>query len=201
TALRAQGLATDAGADLRAVELTGACMRAALNAALPCGVRLCDVAPMQRRAEIEFHLSLAPARSAELMALLHAHGYQRQRGGVAPEHLCGLLTGKIDLTFAFDGCFHIVDWKTNRCAPYDDAALRAEIAAHDYDLQWLIYTLALHRWLRQQLRDYDYDRHVGEVYYLFVRGMHDGAGVHVDRPPRALVEAMDGLFTGDGSRP
>lgn len=200
-ALRAQGLATDAGVETRAAELTSACVRAALNAALPCGVRLCDVAPAQRRAEIEFHLSLAPARSAELMALLHAHGYQRQRGGVAPERLCGLLTGKIDLTFTFDGRFHIVDWKTNRCAPYDDAALRAEIAAHDYDLQWLIYTLAMHRWLRQQLRDYDYDRHVGEVYYLFVRGMREGAGVHVDRPPRALVEAMDGLFTGDGRQP
>jgi exodeoxyribonuclease V beta subunit len=166
----------------------------ALNAALPCGVRLCDVAPDQRKAEIEFHLSLAPARAPAVYALLHAHGYQRQRGGVAAERLHGLLTGKIDLTFQHAGRFHIVDWKTNRCAAYDDAALRAEIAVHDYDLQWLIYTLALHRWLRQQLPDYDYDRHVGAVYYLFVRGMGEAQGVHVDRPPRTLIEAMDAMF-------
>lgn len=177
-----------------AIELTGACVRAALNASLPCGVRLCDVAADARKAEVEFHLSLAPAQSSRLFALLHAHGYQRQRSGVAPECLHGLMTGKIDLTFVHAGRFHIIDWKTNRCAPYDDAAMRAEIAAHDYDLQWLVYTLALHRWLRQQLPDYDYDRHVGEVYYLFVRGMRDGFGIHVDRPSRELIEAMDALF-------
>jgi len=192
-ALADQGLAGGDGASRRAIELTGDCVRDALNTPLPCGARLCDIAPDQRKAEIEFHLSMAPARAPALYALLHAHGYQRQRGGVAAERLHGLLTGKIDLTFQHAGRFHIVDWKTNRCAPYDHAALRAEIAVHDYDLQWLIYTLALHRWLRQQLPDYDYDRHAGAVYYLFVRGMGSGQGVHVDRPPRALIEAMDAL--------
>ncbi|MBN8737774.1 MAG: UvrD-helicase domain-containing protein [Xanthomonadales bacterium] len=194
SSLRDQGVAGGDHAWKHAVELTGACVRDALNAALPCGARLCDVAAGQRKAEIEFHLSLHPARGNELYALLHAHGYQRQRSGVAPERLHGLLTGKIDLTFAHAGRFHIVDWKTNRCAPYDGDAVRAEIAAHDYDLQWLVYTLALHRWLKQRMADYDYDRHVGEVYYLFVRGMAEGRGIHVDRPPRALVEAMDALF-------
>jgi exodeoxyribonuclease V beta subunit len=188
-----QGFGDDA-ALRHAVELTAACVRDALNANLPCDARLCDIAPEQRRAEIEFHLSLAPAHSSQLFALLHAHGYQQLGGGVAQERLRGLLTGKIDLTFMHAGRFHLIDWKTNRCAPYDEAALRAEIATHDYDLQWLIYTLALHRWLGQRLPDYDYDRHVGAAYYLFVRGMADGGGIHVDRPPRALIEAMDVLF-------
>ena len=192
--LRDQGIAGGDRAWKHAVESTGACVRDALNAPLPCGVRLCDVAAGQRKAEIEFHLSLHPARSSELYGLLHAHGYQRQRSGVAPERLHGLLTGKIDLTFVHAGRFHIVDWKTNRCAPYDEDAVRVEIATHDYDLQWLVYTLALHRWLKQRMADYDYDRHVGEVYYLFVRGMAEGRGIHVDRPSRALVEAMDTLF-------
>ncbi|HKU78664.1 MAG TPA: UvrD-helicase domain-containing protein, partial [Rhodanobacteraceae bacterium] len=193
-ALADQGVADGGGASRRSIELTGACVRDALNTPLPCGTRLCDIAPERRKAEIEFHLSLSPARTPALYALLHAHGYQRQRGGVAAERLHGLLTGKIDLTFQHAGRFHIVDWKTNRCAPYDDAALRTEIAVHDYDLQWLIYTLALHRWLRQRLPGYDYDRHVGAVYYLFVRGMGEGRGIHSDCPPRALIEAMDALF-------
>ncbi|HET7929861.1 MAG TPA: UvrD-helicase domain-containing protein [Rhodanobacteraceae bacterium] len=193
--LRGQGLAHGEAALKRALPMVGDFVSAALNATLPCGVRLCDVEASDRKAEIEFHLTLAPARSTELFALLHRHGYQRSRSGVAAEALHGLLTGKIDLTFRHAGRFHIVDWKTNRCAPYDAAAMRAEIAAHDYDLQWLIYTLALHRWLRQRLRDYDYERDVGEVYYLFVRGMHDGRGVHADKPPRALIEALDALFS------
>ncbi len=194
SALRQQGLAQGDAASRCAVAVVGGFVRATLNATLPCGVRLCDVADAECRAEIEFHLTLAPARSAALFALLHRHGYQRQRSGVSAETLHGLLTGKIDLTFRHAGRFHIIDWKTNRCAPYDADAMRAEIAAHDYDLQWLIYTLALHRWLGQRLPDYDYDRHVGEVYYLFVRGMAESKGVHADRPPRELIEAMDALF-------
>ena len=192
--LRDQGLASGDAALKRAIETTAACVRNALNAPLPCGVRLCDIPRAQRKAEIEFHLSLRPVRSGELYALLHRHGYQKQRSDVAPERLHGLLTGKIDLVFAHAGRFHVVDWKTNRIAPYDDAAMRAEIATHDYDLQWLIYTLALHRWLRQRITGYDYDRHVGEAYYLFVRGMAEGDGIHADRPPRELIEAMDALF-------
>jgi exodeoxyribonuclease V beta subunit len=192
-ALADQGVA-DGGASRRAIDLTGACVRDALHPPLPCGTRLCVIAPERRKAEIEFHLSLSPARTPAWYVLLHAYGYQRQRGGVAAERLHGLLTGKIDLTFQHAGRFHVVDWKTNRCAPYDDAALRTEIAVHDYDLQWLIYTLALHRWLRQRLPGYDYDRHIGAVYYLFVRGMGEGRGIHSDCPPRALIEAMDALF-------
>lgn len=195
-ALAEQGLAAGGGVARRAIELTGACVRDALRTPLPCGVRLCDVPPDQRKAEIEFHLSLHPARASALYALLHAHGYQRQRSSVAPERLHGLLTGRIDLAFRHAGRFHIVDWKTNRCAPYDGAAMGAEVAMHDYDLQWLLYTLALHRWLRQCVRDYDFERDVGEVYYLFVRGMGEGRGVHVDRPPRALIAGMDALFDG-----
>jgi exodeoxyribonuclease V beta subunit len=196
--LRDQGLDASTVALRHAADLAGACVRAALTATLPCGARLCDTAPAQRRAEIEFHLSLNPARTADLYALLHRYGYQQQRSSVAAATLHGLLTGKIDLTFIHAGQFHLIDWKTNRCAAYDDASLRAEIALHDYDLQWLVYTLALHRWLGQQLPDYDYARDVGDVYYLFVRGMADGHGVHADRPPYELIAALDALL-GHGS--
>jgi exodeoxyribonuclease V beta subunit len=178
----------------RAAASVGAMLRDALNAPLPCGTRLADVPPAARRAEIEFHLSLAPSASAKLYELLHAHHYQGARRGAAATNLAGLLTGKIDLTFRHDGRYWIVDWKTNRCAPYDAAALDAEITRHDYDLQWLIYTLALHRWLGATLPGYDYARDFGGVFYLFVRGMHGGGGVRADRPPQDLIEAMDALF-------
>jgi exodeoxyribonuclease V beta subunit len=193
-ALRAQGLAEGDTAMRRAIDLVGTGIRAALNATLPCKVRLCDVAPDARKAEIEFHLALEPARTADLFALLHAHGYQRHRNGVAPRTLHGLLTGKIDLTFRHADRYWIVDWKTNRCPPYDRASLQDEIVRHDYDLQWLIYTLALHRWLGAVLADYDYERDFGGVYYLFVRGMQDGHGVYADRPTRALIDALDALL-------
>jgi exodeoxyribonuclease V beta subunit len=77
--------------------------------------------------------------------------------------------------------------------------MRASVLQARYDLQYAIYTLALHRQLRTRLPGYDYDRHVGGVLYLYLRGVDaDGHGAHIERLPRALVEAMDTLFaTGE----
>ena len=67
------------------------------------------------------------------------------------------------------------------------------------DLQALLYTVALHRYLRWRLPGYAPDSHLGGVLYLFLRGMTgpdtprvDGApcGVFAWRPPGALVEAL-----------
>jgi exodeoxyribonuclease V beta subunit len=196
--LRAQGLPEPGRISIeRAVAQVGECMRGALNVQLDCGTRLCDVDPKQRRAEMEFHLRLAPSRVDALFALLHAHGYQRGRTGFGTTHLHGLLTGLTDLVFRHGGRYHLVDYKTNLLPSYDADALRDAVAMHDYDLQYLLYVLALHRWLGRVLPDYAYDTHMGDVYYLFVRDLQDGRGVHRDRPPRELIEAMDALFDGD----
>ncbi|HET7223407.1 MAG TPA: 3'-5' exonuclease, partial [Rhodanobacteraceae bacterium] len=193
--LRAQGLPEPGSVSPdRAVMQVGECVRGALNVPLACGTRLCDVGARQRRAEMEFHLRLAPSRVDALFALLHRNGYQRGRTGFGVAHLYGMLTGVMDLVFEHGGRYHLVDYKTNLLPTYDTDALRDAIAAHDYDLQYLLYVLALHRWLCRLLPDYDYEMHMGDVYYLFVRDLDGGRGVHRDRPPRALIETMDALF-------
>ncbi len=58
---------------------------------------------------------------------------------------------------------------------YTRPAMEQAMRAHRYDLQYQLYSLALHRYLRHRLADYDYDRHFGGVIYLFLRGM-DGRG-------------------------
>ena len=199
--LRAQGLPEPGTISLeRAAAQVGECMRGALNVPLACGVRLCDVAPTQRRAEMEFHLRLAPSRVDTLFALLHDHGYQHGRNGFGVSHLHGLLTGVMDLVFEHGGRYHLVDYKTNLLPAYDADALRETVTVHDYDLQYLLYVLALHRWLRRMLPGYDHGTHMGDVYYLFVRDLETGHGVHRDRPARALIEAMDALFDGNVER-
>jgi exodeoxyribonuclease V beta subunit len=68
------------------------------------------------------------------------------------------------------------------------------VRAH-YVLQALLYTVALHRYLRWRLPGYDPDRHLGGVYYLFVRGAPEG--VFAWQPSGALVTALsDVLETG-----
>ncbi|MFP7723277.1 exodeoxyribonuclease V subunit beta [Lysobacter sp. A3-1-A15] len=173
-----------------------------LTVALPEGVRLADLPEDSRRAEIEFQFALAPTRVDALIELLHGHGLLAARTGFGTRRrLEGLMTGLIDLTYTHDGCWYVLDYKSNRLPGYGPAHLVAAMAHSEYELQALIYTLALHRWLRFRLGEgYDYARDFGGVRYLFCRGLDatsdDGRGVHAWRFDPDLVHALDALFAG-----
>jgi exodeoxyribonuclease V beta subunit len=182
---------------------------ATLNARLPGDLRLADLSPGERRAELPFHFAIGGVDPERLIALLRAHGYQQRRTDFARVHghLTGLMTGVIDLVYRHDARWWIVDYKTNHLGTqrvdYAPAALEVAVREHDYDLQYLIYTLALHRWLRSRLgARYDYERDFGGAVYLFLRGLaRDGSsGVHVDRPAYALIDAMDVLLAPGAAR-
>ncbi len=71
------------------------------------------------------------------------------------------------------------------------------MCAARYDVQLVMYVLALHRQLRTRLPDYDYERDMGGAIYLFLRGrMAPGQGLLFLRPPPSLIEDMDALFAG-----
>src|SRR3546814_9938101 len=179
-----------------------------LTVALPEGVRLADVHPDRRRAEIEFQFALAPTRVDALLALLHGHGLLTARQGFgARRRLEGLMTGLVDLTYQHDGRWYVLDYKSNRLPGYGLAQLAEAMAHSEYELQALIYTLALHRWLRFRLGDaaqgggYDYARDFGGVRYVFCRGLdatrEDAQGVQAWRFDPELVDALDALFAGE----
>ena len=116
----------------------------------------------------------------------------------------GMLKGFIDLVFYHDGKYYIADYKSNYLgdshADYQPDALVQAMLEHRYDLQYQLYTLALHRYLRHRLPDYDYQTHFGGVYYLFLRGMtpdHPGRGIWFYRPEQAFTEQLDALFKGE----
>ena len=76
--------------------------------------------------------------------------------------------------------------------------MQGAMIEHRYDFQYQLYTLALHRYLRHRLPNYDYEQHFGGVYYLFLRGMADdlpGNGIFFTRPSFALIEQLDHLFS------
>jgi exodeoxyribonuclease V beta subunit len=174
-------------------------IRATINARLPEGARLADIAPSDRRAEIEFHFALHPVAVGRLIAFLHEHGVLLDREGFgARMRLEGLMTGRIDLVYLHDGRAYLVDYKSNRLPDYSAETLAEAVRDSEYDLQYLIYTLALHRWLRFRRADYDYDAHFGGVRYLFCRGLDpsrtDSPGIFAARPSRAFVEKLDALL-------
>jgi len=173
-----------------------------LTVQLPEGGALHSVPLHDRRAEIEFHFAMQPTAVPALLQLLHHHGLVPDRRGFGTRRqLEGLMTGKIDLTYVRDGRWYVLDYKSNRLPGYDAARLAAAMQSSEYDLQALIYTVALHRWLRFRLGShYTQERDLGGIRYLFCRGLEagraDAPGVHAQRFAPALVEAMDVLFAG-----
>ena len=208
-ALRAEGYPAEVLDD--GIALVTRLVGQTLRVALPEGVQLCEVPAHERRAEIEFQFALQPTRVDALLQLLHAHDVVPDRHGFGFVHrLEGLMTGLIDLTYRFEGRWYVLDYKSNRLPRYDDAALREAMRHSEYDLQALIYTLALHRWLRFRLGDasdggaYDYGRDFGGIRYVFSRGIAleaaagaPVAGVHARQFDPRLVHALDALFAGE----
>ncbi len=121
----------------------------------------------------------------------------------------GFLTGSIDSVLRRpDGRFTIVDYKTNRLRPGDLVAedftveaMAAEMIANHYPLQALIYSVALHRFLRWRLPGYEPGECLGPAQYHFVRGMIGlstpvGCGVFEWHIPAELVVALSDLIAG-----
>jgi len=119
----------------------------------------------------------------------------------------GMMKGFIDLIFSYKNKYYIVDWKSNFLGPerknYNQSSMKQAILEHYYVLQYYIYTIALHRYLGQRIKNYDYETHFGGIYYIFLRGLDDKYsdkyGIFWDRPTIDTVMAMDQFFQ-KGSR-
>jgi exodeoxyribonuclease V beta subunit len=199
------------------------------------GRRLRDLSRADRLDELSFELRLGEAsrhatdRDIGTLVLHHLPDpdplrtwAQRLASGVFNVELAGHLTGSIDAIFRVKDPddpsarprFVVVDYKTNkltergrepRSLDYHPERLPAAMTEHHYPLQALLYSVALHRYLRWRLPDYDPIEHLGGVAYLFVRGMAgaetptaagDPHGVFAWRVPAPLVTDLSDLLDG-----
>ncbi|QPL47123.1 exodeoxyribonuclease V subunit beta [Halomonas sp. A40-4] len=152
--------------------------------------------------ELEFWLAAKQVNTQAIDALVSKHllpGYERP--ALDADTLNGMLKGFIDLAFEHQGRFYVLDWKSNYLGPDDSAyepdALRQALLAKRYDLQAALYLLAMHRLLKARLPHYDPHQHLGGSMTVFLRGSRSpGRGVYTETAPVALIEALDGLFTG-----
>jgi exodeoxyribonuclease V beta subunit len=193
------------------------------------GIRLKDLSRSDRLDELEFELPLVggddPSSSVTLSAIaallrgqleaadpLAAYA-SRLEDRALRSTLRGFLTGSIDLVVRLPGPrFAIVDYKTNWLGPADEPltlghyqpdALAAEMSRAHYALQALLYSVALHRYLRWRLPGYDPERHLAGTMYLFLRGMAGAdtptlagspCGVFGWRPPAALIASLSDVL-------
>ena len=175
------------------------------------GFRLDDPA-IRRLVELEFHFPVQGLDRDRLAARLVEHGYPNPfarpapggSGEPRPPPIHGFLRGYVDLVVEHAGRWYVLDYKSNWLGPdpadYAPGALDDAIRAGGYPLQYLIYLVALHRYLATRLPGYDYERHVGGAFYLFVRGIDPAAGmsrgVYFHRPSAACLHALDECFGG-----
>jgi exodeoxyribonuclease V beta subunit len=132
--------------------------------------------------------------------------------------LHGYVTGSLDLVARLPGrtlkddLYFVADYKSNYLGPdaesYSPDRVRDNVfdPHNRYDVQYLFYTLALHRFLASRLGDsYDYGRNFGGVLYLYLRGLGaapeggDGGGspgVFFTKPDFGIVQRLDGMFRG-----
>ncbi|MDM0012469.1 exodeoxyribonuclease V subunit beta [Variovorax sp. J22P168] len=160
-----------------------------------------DLGRVQIEMEFWFAVHRVDLRALDALVCRHTLG-GAPRPPLQPQQLNGMLKGYVDLVFAHEGRYYVADYKSNwlgaHDADYTPAALRAQVLAHRYELQYVLYVFALHRLLRSRLPDYDYERHVGGAVYLFLRGhAAPTQGLHAERPPKALIDALDRLFASD----
>lgn len=128
---------------------------------------------------------------------------------LSDDDLSGFLTGFIDLAFGAKGRFWILDWKSNAItrfvrtqADFTQHVMSDEMRVHRYRLQYLIYLVALRRFLKARLgRDYD-DSLLGGACYVFLRGVSADArrgpkgiqGVVYDPVGAERIARLDELF-------
>jgi exodeoxyribonuclease V beta subunit len=157
-----------------------------------------QLAPATQWPEMEFNFSATGVSSAWLDTHIQAHVLPGQaRPALQSRELQGMLTGFMDLVCEHAGRYWVLDYKSNWLTAYDSAALNAAVLDKRYEVQYVLYLLALHRLLKSRLPGYDYDTHIGGAVYVFLRGIDsDGAGVHAVKPPRELVLQLDAAFAG-----
>lgn len=171
---------------------------------------LAQVRKEERLNELEFYFPVSRLAKNDLVKCFAALG-----AGENPEAfpamienlhfdpVHGFMRGFIDMVFCLDGHYYIVDWKSNylgsEAADYNPAALETAMMNNYYILQYHLYTVAVHHYLKKRLHRYSYDEHFGGVIYVFLRGVDPelggDCGIYRARPKAGFIEHLTGILT------
>ncbi|MCW8930312.1 MAG: exodeoxyribonuclease V subunit beta [Gammaproteobacteria bacterium] len=210
-----------------------ACLATPLNDSFECGVqsghtkvlKLNELSWSQTLRETEFYFPMEHVKPHKLGELLVKHRQQRLNQDKEQKNnyqfnpiklpgnkaMQGMMHGFIDLIFQWQDKYYIVDYKSthlgNCLDDYEQSALEKNVRDNYYDLQYLLYSLALHRYLKSRKTDYDPEKHFGGIHYLYLRGMtpeldsenrpDPKRGIFSTHISSELLKELDKLFCGD----
>ncbi len=155
-------------------------------------------------AETEFTLAIniQEPRLTSFLNQIRASDWAMQMNYSLPDFnalsplLEGYMRGIIDLWFEKEGKYYLIDWKSNwlgeSIEDYDAGTIVTSMNEHHYHLQYLIYLLAINRYLKLANPSYDYNRDFGGVYYFYLRGLEHPStqGIYATKPPLELLNSL-----------
>ena len=159
-------------------------------------VDLSSVSPENELREMEFNFPTASIEGPDLLSII------RDGRETVTDHQSAqrYLTGFIDLIVRQNGRYTIIDYKSNYLGDslqdYQNDRLKEEILNASYDLQYHLYTVALVKYLRASIADFDYEKHFNGVAYLFVRGMRAGSSkaVWFHKPEKEVIDNLESIL-------
>ena len=168
------------------------------------GFTLSQISRASRLSELEFTFPITALTTARLRKAFQVEELPLAIDRLQFTSANGFMKGFIDLIFEREGRFYFVDWKSNwlgiDSSSYAPGNIATEMVRNFYNLQLSIYAVALHRYLQRRLRGYEYEKHFGGAFYIFLRGTDPdkpGNGIFFTCPPREFVEQLDQIFHGN----
>jgi exodeoxyribonuclease V beta subunit len=150
----------------------------------------------KRRNEFEFNFSIPSDFKMMDLEFIIGKLDDREIATKRMGEVQGLMTGFIDLFFEHDGKFYILDWKSNflgdSIEDYNQAGVANAMNESNYHLQYLIYALALDKYLTSKLPGFNFEQQFGGVIYLFLRGNRAGeqTGVYTQKVSSLELEKL-----------
>lgn len=155
---------------------------------------LSEINDSHKLPELEFSFSL---ESSNINAFAKAAGVSNYNNLGT---INGMMSGFIDLMFEHMGKYYILDWKSNYIGNslqhYTADKIEQSMQENNYHLQYQIYTIALCRYLKANIPNFDYDKHFGGAIYVYLRGCraNETTGIFTHKPNKEHIELLDSML-------
>ncbi len=156
--------------------------------------KLSEINNSKKLPELEFYFNLSNFKPDQIQKISQLIDIE------SSTIIQGAMYGFIDLFFEHQGKYYILDWKSNflgnKIEDYSDDNIELAMRGNNYHLQYLIYTVAVKRFLSLKLPNFDYDKDFGGVFYVFLRACrkNQSTGIFYSKPDESLINQLDNLL-------
>jgi exodeoxyribonuclease V beta subunit len=153
-----------------------------------------------RKSEIEFDINVKRFKVDQLMELQSLMPEGFEINAKTNEDIEGVLNGFVDLFFEYNGKYYVLDWKSNflgdTMEDYTEGKLIEAMNESNYHLQYLIYTMAMKKYLSMKIPNFDYEKQFGGAIYVFLRGVREDQpnGIFTHKPSIELIKNLEAIF-------